>query len=197
MQEYEVTFFEETDFKDNYGNTWCTVGFLGVGEPVKWVLKDPSTVSVGDKVFGEIEIKTSKAGKDYNKFKRAKPDEIPSSAPQTKAEGERGEAITKSMVVKLAFQAFISAEGMLPQEDAHWRQISYMADMLYKTINSVDDTKITETPVVEPVRAPEKKPEGNPALRKGLAKSGHSFGVADNEPPYGQEDLNDVFPEDE
>jgi len=61
-QEYEVTWFQPTDFADNHNNYWCNVAFQGVSEPLKWVVKDPTKVKVGDKVFGEIKEQTSKAG---------------------------------------------------------------------------------------------------------------------------------------
>lgn len=70
MQDYIVEDLRVGDFKDNHGNTWCDVVFKEVGEPVKWVLKDPSKVQVGDSVYGLIEEKESKAGKTYKKFKR-------------------------------------------------------------------------------------------------------------------------------
>lgn len=71
-QEYEVTAFDKSDFQDQNGNYWCSAIFLGVGEPVKWVVKDPTTVSVGQKVYGRITDETSKAGKAYRRFRREK-----------------------------------------------------------------------------------------------------------------------------
>lgn len=77
MREYELSAFEATDFQDNYGNHWCNAVFVGVGEPVKVVTPDPSKWVVGDKYFGEIETKTSKAGKQYLKFKKGKKEDAP------------------------------------------------------------------------------------------------------------------------
>jgi len=81
-QEYEVTWFQPTDFADNHNNYWCNVAFQGVSEPLKWVVKDPTKVKVGDKVFGEIKEQTSKAGKPYQRFYRAeRPDDTQQSLP--------------------------------------------------------------------------------------------------------------------
>lgn len=69
MQEFEVMGLERSDFHDDFGNEWTNVAFVGhSSEPIKWVLKEPSKVKVGDKVYGEIVTKTSKAGKPYLRF---------------------------------------------------------------------------------------------------------------------------------
>lgn len=74
LKEYEVTSFDDggdKPFQDDFGNFWCTAAFLGITEPVRWVLKEPSTVKVGDKVIGEISTQKSRAGKEYLRFKKA------------------------------------------------------------------------------------------------------------------------------
>lgn len=141
MKEFELTAIEPSDFKDPFGNIWCNAVFLGVGEPVKVVTPDPDKWIVGEKYYGEIETKTSKAGKPYLKFKRAKPEDTPQTPAKQAQDDARGDAISASMCVKLAFQAFISSESMLPQEEAHWRQIDYMAEMLKKSIDKIKENK--------------------------------------------------------
>lgn len=77
--EYEITAFDigKEPYLDPHGNTWATVAFLGISEPIKWVVKDPSKVKVGDKVWGKITDETSKAGKPYLRFRKEKrPDDI-------------------------------------------------------------------------------------------------------------------------
>lgn len=81
-EEYTIRAFKATDFKDQNGNTWCSVTFEGVSEPIKWVVKDPTTVNVGDKVYGKITDETSKAGNPYRRFRREKRPEQPENAPQ-------------------------------------------------------------------------------------------------------------------
>lgn len=78
-KEYELTAFDtgKTPHIDGYGNTWATAVFLGEGEPVKWVVKDPATIKVGQKYYGTITEETSKAGKTYLRFRREKVPEAP------------------------------------------------------------------------------------------------------------------------
>ena len=70
MQDYTVEDVRIGDFKDDHGNTWTDVVFKEIGEPVKWVMKDPSKVKPGDVVYGSINEQTSKAGKTYLRFKK-------------------------------------------------------------------------------------------------------------------------------
>jgi formylmethanofuran dehydrogenase subunit A len=69
-QDYTLTYFRVSDFKDNNGNTWCDAAFDGISEPVKWVVKDPTTVVKGQQYYGQIVEAISKAGKPYLRFKR-------------------------------------------------------------------------------------------------------------------------------
>lgn len=140
---YEVQNVAEIeDFDpDKYGNIWYNVKFVGDAATHMWLAKEKP--EEGKKYHGHFE--KTKSGKRL-RFKRTPKDDIPedSKPPEVKkAEQDKGDAITRSMVVKLAFQAFIQAEGMMPQESKHWRQIAYMADELYKTIHGV--------PAIDPV----------------------------------------------
>lgn len=71
-KEYELTAFDtgKDPYVDGHGNTWCTAVFLGEGEPVKWVVKDPTAIKVGERYYGSIIEQTSKANKTYLRFKR-------------------------------------------------------------------------------------------------------------------------------
>ncbi len=75
--EYEIIAFDtgKEPFVDNHGNTWCTVAFQGISEPVRWVVKDPTKYKIGDMVYGKITQETSKAGKPYNRFRKESPSE--------------------------------------------------------------------------------------------------------------------------
>lgn len=77
-QDYKVLELKIGNFQDNYGNTWCDMVLEGVGEPVRIVLKDPTTVKAGDTLYGHIEQAISKANKAYNRFKK---DQLPENAP--------------------------------------------------------------------------------------------------------------------
>lgn len=76
-QEYKLTHvqIDKEPFVDQHGNTWLTVAFEGISEPVKWVVKDPSRLVVGDSYFGEVNEVTSKAGKPYRRFKKVSQEE--------------------------------------------------------------------------------------------------------------------------
>lgn len=76
-QEYEVLQFKKGDFQDNYGNYWCDMALKGVGEPVRIAVKDPTQFQDGMTLYGSVETKTSKAGKEYLKFKREEREEDP------------------------------------------------------------------------------------------------------------------------
>lgn len=82
-QEYKLLSFKPSDFKDNLDNTWCDAVFDGVGEPVKWVVKDPSKPVVGQMYYGRIEEKDSKAGKKYQRFYAEKQEQAPAKAEQS------------------------------------------------------------------------------------------------------------------
>lgn len=116
---YEVTSFKPSDFKDNYGNTWCDMALLKFGEPVKIVLKDPSTVKVGDKLYGTINTQTSKAGKEYFKFKKEMPQESPAGQPQSDEYwDDRNAAIRAQWAIgqamNLAVKLYDKETGRLP-----------------------------------------------------------------------------------
>lgn len=102
----------------------------GHDKPLSVGKKEANSIKVGDTIYGDI------TATDYieDKFK-ASP--RPEGATGSQSFDDRGDAITASMVVKIAFQAFMQAEGMLPQEDAHWRQIDYMAEQLKASIDKV------------------------------------------------------------
>lgn len=101
MQDYTLKSLKISDFKDDHDNTWCDAIFAEYGEPVKWVLKEPLSIREGVKYFGHVEVKTSKAGKPYNRFYR---DKLPETAPATTGAGstwvespEKQESINRSV----------------------------------------------------------------------------------------------------
>lgn len=72
-QEYTISFFKVGDFTDKNNNVWCEILFEEKSnEPMRIVVKDPSSYHVGQKLFGHVELKTSQAGKPYNRFYRDK-----------------------------------------------------------------------------------------------------------------------------
>lgn len=121
-QEYELTEFQAGDFKDAHGNTWATAVFLGEGEPVKWVVKDPATIKVGHKYYGTITEEKSKANKTYLRFRREKVPEGSPSVSNDKPTEEYWEnkqsQIKAQWAIGQALQAFPKAPELgLPDQD--------------------------------------------------------------------------------
>lgn len=129
MEYYELTELDVSDFKDNYGNTWCDAVFVGIGEPVKWVLKDPDSVKVGEKYYGEIEEKISKAGKAYLKFKRAKPEDS-SQQGSYQESPEKQDSINRAVALNnaVAMLSQTGSEFVLGQSD---KDTLALADKFY------------------------------------------------------------------
>jgi hypothetical protein len=70
---YTIKQFKVGDFTDQNGNKWCDILFDEyASEPMRIVVKDPSQYTVGQKLYGHIETKESKAGKPYQRFYRDK-----------------------------------------------------------------------------------------------------------------------------
>lgn len=103
-QEYKLKQFTAGDYKDPHNNTWCDAVFEGKGEPVKWVVKDPTQIQIGQTYYGHFEEKTSQAGKPYTRFyKDQRPEGSPPQAAQAPgyAEGQAwGNALTNAVATQ-------------------------------------------------------------------------------------------------
>lgn len=102
---YRVTSFKTGTFKDDYGNTWCSMSLEGFGEPVTIVLKDPSTVHVGSELYGRIEQAKKKNGGEYWRFKKEQKEEAPTQATEQKGwheSPEKQESINKAVALNNA-----------------------------------------------------------------------------------------------
>jgi hypothetical protein len=150
-QWYETKSVQANDFLNQklqstqYG-TWYSVGFVGSADSYLWLTK--TEPAVGEKYWGHLEKTASGKAVKFKWDKQNTPSNLPNGEPTayTAAENEKGDSITASMVTKLAFQGFIQAEGLLPQEQRHWSQIEYMAEMLYGTIQKVKSPKAAAKP---------------------------------------------------
>lgn len=90
-QDYKLTSFEASDFKDKNNNFWCTAVFEGVGEPIKWVVRDPTKVTVGNQYYGEIRDWTSAVGKVWPRFYREEKPEQAHGQPQSNGQTAKKE----------------------------------------------------------------------------------------------------------
>lgn len=110
MAEYfTVRDFKVGDFKDDNGNVWCNVVFEEQSSTQhRWVVKDPTTVHLGQKVYGHIEEKMSKANKPYTRFYRDKEPEEPTYTKDgdQSAQGKPStdESIARAVALKAAVE---------------------------------------------------------------------------------------------
>lgn len=151
-KDYELTALdtgEPNPFKDDYGNTWCTAVFLGIGEPVKWVIKDPSTVKVGETYYGEIKEMKSKANKPYLRFYKAKKEDTPaghgSKSDQAYNDGMRwGNSLTNAVATMQIYGEFDNL-GDLRQKVIETAEYYYSANTKTPTEtlkDSIEDPNI-------------------------------------------------------
>lgn len=154
-KEYELTAFDtgKEPYVDQHGNTWCTAVFLGEGEPVKWVVKDPTAVKVGDSYYGNITEEKSKAGKPYLRFRRETRPEG-STSPQTDKPNdeywtERNDAIKAQFAIKTAVELLKNPEADIPEETIeHWAKIFFnMVERVASNKPSEPDVNVEDLPL--------------------------------------------------
>lgn len=147
MQNYKLKDFKVSDFKDDFGNTWCEAIFEGVGEPVKWVLKEPSSVTLDVEYYGEIKEMTSKAGKPYNRFYRAKPEDVPQSrGTQSSSKTLDYEPSTNARwAIGMAYRACIQVTGTLDGAggDFPFELVEEHAKKLVEMFERIKDGKVS------------------------------------------------------
>lgn len=107
MQDYKLKDFKPSDLKDQHLNVWCDAIFEGLGEPVKWVVKDPSKIVVGQSYYGEMREMTSQAGKAYVRFYRK---ERPDGEPVPANDSSNFESVDKqdSIIRQSALKAAVN-----------------------------------------------------------------------------------------
>jgi hypothetical protein len=164
-QTVTVKDFKIGDFKDQNGNTWCEVEFEEFpGKQIKWVVKDPTKVRMGDKVYGHTEQKTSKANKPYLRFVR---DQNPDKPVGGSSGGTRGNyqpkdehAIAKAVALKASVDFHASAakkdtNTVLADADMFltWLETEKDADVKMPLDTSPDpmDAVHSNNPMNEPV----------------------------------------------
>ncbi len=147
-KEYELTAFDvgREPYVDPHGNTWCTAVFLGEGEPVKWVVKDPTAIKVGQKYYGSIVEQTSKAGKPYLRFKREKPPENTYVSTDNKQSdeywSERNDAIKAQFAIKTAVELLKNPEA----DDISEELIEHWARSFFNMVERVAGGSESENP---------------------------------------------------
>lgn len=155
MQEYELIDLKVSDFEDNFSNKWCEATFKGVSEPVKWVIKDPSSVTLGVSYYGEIKGMTSKAGKPYNRFYRAKPEDTPQKATQSQSKTLDYEPSTNARwAIGMAYRAYVQVTGSVDGSgefpfkhiEEHARELVSMFERIKDGKQSIESMIKTDMP---------------------------------------------------
>lgn len=142
-QEYKLTSFDpgKDPFMDQNGNTWCTATFEGHGEPVKWVVKDLSKITVGDNYYGEMKEVESKAGKMYWRFYRqSRPDAAPgqqSFSSKKEWQPRDDSAIKAQFSIKAAVQAVGNIPGDSETHAAYFDNVEFAAKQFYDMVDRV------------------------------------------------------------
>jgi hypothetical protein len=111
-QEYKLTSFKTTDFKDQNNNYWCDGAFEGISEPVKIVTPAPPKWIVGETYYGTISVEVSKAGKAYNRFRRiSRPEPVVTAPESNKWSGRDDKAIQAQWSIGQAVQVELAVSG--------------------------------------------------------------------------------------
>lgn len=158
--EYTIKDFSVSDFKDNFGNVWCSVTFEEVGEPVRWVMKPESTetVHLDTKVTGEVKEMTSKAGKPYMRFYKAK-DESPNTHSQQTDKAYLKDLSSMPLDVFRALLPYIDAQALVKGDQAYYGEVMTLiqqaSDDLLGFSDNIRNGK--PTPAGEPVKAPQQQ----------------------------------------
>lgn len=148
-QEYKVLQFKVGNFQDNFGNTWCDMALEGVGEPVRIVVKDPSTIKDGDVIYGEIREHESKAGKTYQRFHKVMREQQSFTKPDRQDDAyweDKNSAIRAQFAIKTAVE-------WLKSQEAGIADVENAAKMFYSMVDRV------KTPEVKAEVKQEVKPE--------------------------------------
>lgn len=138
-QLYTIKDFSVGDFKDPNGNTWCEVVFAeDPSEQYRWVVKDPVKVTLGTKVYGHIEEKTSKAGKPYNRFYRDKQEDAPQTA--STVMGHTGQSTDESIARSVALKAAVDSRWTKPETVIQFAEV-YLAWLRGDVQKPVDEVQ--------------------------------------------------------
>lgn len=132
-ENYVLKSFKVGDFKDNYGNTWCEAIFEGYGEPVKWVVKDPSRIKEGETYYGRVEDKTSKAGKPYARFYAEQKED----SPKPKQDDAYWQDKQDTIMAEWAIGQAVSASELKASDDNYFADIEHLANQFFKMVDRV------------------------------------------------------------
>jgi len=144
MSEFTLTDLRVGDFKDQNGNSWCNATFEEYGEPVTWVIKDPSKISLGTKYSGEIKDWTSSKGKVMPRFYREQAG-APSAQSQSsgKSDAYLKDVSNTAIMVYNGSLNYASQAGLNLISDKEDRRIyfEYVADATDELLKMVENVR--------------------------------------------------------
>jgi len=160
-QDYTIKDVRISARKDDHGNTWTSVTFDELGEPVAYLTKDPSKLILGTKLFGEVREEKKRAGGIYLRFRPAMREEFiqaanaagddrfkqhlvekaagnpqPRQQPQSTDWDDRQATITASWAVGKAADALVNI-GVDPRDEASLEEMArrFVTVMLRVKVN--------------------------------------------------------------
>lgn len=173
MQDFTLKDLLVGDFKDHHQNTWCRATFAEHGEPVIWVLKDPSKATIGQTYYGEIQDWTSAKGTTSPRFyKRERPEagEAPTSQPTLnlpdKPKDSYEPGTNARWAIKMSFDAYVRVMGSPPDPETEphsWGAIEATAQNLLSMFDKLKNSGsgVASNPLSTPtptIKEPENKP---------------------------------------
>lgn len=143
-QELKLTLFEKGDFQDPHGNYWCNATFElpdgTIEDHVKWVVKDPMSVKVGESYYGRLEEQVSKSNKPYLRFRREqRPDNEQPTPAQLSAVAKNTWQPRDDSHIRAQW-AIGQAMVVFDKEVTNYRQVEEIATHLFKMVDRVKES---------------------------------------------------------
>lgn len=197
-QEYLVKDLKVGDYKDPHGNTWCTLSLEGISEPVRIVVKDPASITLGTNIYGHIETKTSQAGKAYQRFYKDQREDNQSSSGSThfsprnaKNDADTQESIARSVALKAAVD-FATDTKM----DIH--AVINTADVFLTWLRGEEISMSDNTTEAEKPSVAQYEDNSSQTTKREWSQLGKGSDryedIPENELPEDMSILNDIFP---
>jgi hypothetical protein len=133
-KEYTVRSFKKGDYKDNFGNTWCDMVLEeNPSEPVRIVVKDPDNYKDGMKLYGEVKLAKTQAGKAYYRFYKEQQPETPqTNQAQGSTYNSDGAKFGNCMKIATEFYLNHPTKEMINNEDDFVNAVQSLASRLFK-----------------------------------------------------------------
>ena len=147
-QEYTVANVQVGDAKDQHGNSWVALHFEGVAESASALMKN--IPEVGQRLYGSITTETSKAGKQYKRFRREQRPEneggVQSNWTSTKdLMGKAAESASKTDSINRAVALKAAVEGKYSDEPEKTIEVAkYFLEWLNGDLDKTNVEKVQD-----------------------------------------------------